>query len=158
MNKSYSELLSTLEILHENVSNFKNYNIDSSFPSSIDDVELKNPERLEILSVAYSQANILIEHAAEHFIALQRTLTEPILTIAPWSCLRALLETSALACWIINPEIDIKTRIGRSYALRFEDLCQQLRYSDLKINGFSREKIENRIDLVEQLALSMGYK
>jgi hypothetical protein len=74
---------------------------------------------------AYSQNGMQVLMACDQLDALSRTLTEPTLTIAPWTCVRAIIELAAVASWLIDPKIDVKERVERSFALRFEGLRQQ---------------------------------
>ena len=55
-----------------------------------------------------------------------------MLTIAaPWVCVRAILELTAVASWLVDPAIGAKIRAAVScYLLRFEGLRQQKRFAD----------------------------
>ena len=76
---------------------------------------------------AYSQNGVQVLMACDQLDALSKTLTEPTLTIAPWTCVRAIIELAAVASWLIDPKIGVKERVERSFALRFEGLRQQIR-------------------------------
>ncbi len=122
-------------------------------------------ERLEFVSpesvkTAYSQANVLIEAAGDHLNAFARVLKEPALTIAPWNCVRAVLETSAIAAWILDPTIGAKDRVSRCFAFRYEGLVQQLKFA----RACKEESLidvvdaaEKRITEVEAKALAQGF-
>ena len=85
--------------------------------------------------------------ACDQMVALSRTLTAPALTVAPWVSVRAILELTAVASWLIDPNIGVKERVQRSYALRFEGLRQQ----KLLVNA-TGEDTEPVVKLMENLA------
>src|SRR5215217_7687430 len=72
-------------------------------PGSIAESEIRNFHRPESIHTAQSQAWILVEVAADQLTALVKTLTEPVETVAPYTCVRSLLEGAALACWLFDP-------------------------------------------------------
>ena len=120
--------------------------------------ELKTFSREESVHTSHSQGSSFVEVSADHIMALIKTISEPVQTIAPWVCLRSALESAALATWMLDPSIDARTRVKRSFALRYEGFTQQAKIARaLKDNTFLK-KIEARIDEVEQLALSLGYE
>ena len=71
------------------------------------------------------QTRVLMEAATDHVGALIKTLTEPIQTMAPFSCVRCAMEVASLCCWILEPGIDCQERQSRSLALRKKGLVQQ---------------------------------
>jgi hypothetical protein len=95
--------------------------------------------------------------AADQLMTLVRSLTEPVQTISPWTCLRAILESSGLAVWFLEPDIGARLRVQRSFAFRFEGLDQQRKW--MRIAHESEvDKVTARIDAVEQIALNLGYE
>src|SRR4051812_26499260 len=60
-----------------------------------------NPRFEEHLRTAYYQGRFLIESAVEHLAAFESMLNEPTQTIAPWTCVRAILEASAVSAWLL---------------------------------------------------------
>ncbi|MFO8037529.1 MAG: hypothetical protein R6U57_12980 [Anaerolineales bacterium] len=122
------------------------------------DNELKTFPRQESVHTAHSQGSSLIEVSADHIMALIKTITEPVQTVAPWVCLRSALESAALATWILDPSIDAHTRVQRSFALRYEGFTQQAKIARALKDTTFLKKVEGRIDEVEELALSLGYK
>ena len=114
--------------------------------------------RAESVKVAYSQGNVMVEVAADHMMAFIKSLTVPAQTIAPWTCVRSVLESSALAIWFLDPTLDVRTRVGRGFAFRYEGLEQQVKWGRAAGRPQSElDKVESRIDEIEQLALSLGY-
>ena len=58
--------------------------------------------------------------------ALERVLTEPVMTVAPWTVGRSILETSGLAMWLLDPSLTAPLRVARGLTLRLYDLREQL--------------------------------
>lgn len=125
-------------------------------PVSQASLELVTFVRPESIGTAYSQALILFEAAADYSMALVKTLTEPAQTIAPWSCARSVLETSALATWLWDTKINARQRVQRSLAFRHEGLLQQLKFARAS-KAVDKQKIIERLDEVEQIALALGF-
>ena len=114
--------------------------------------------RPESLVTAWCIAAQLIESGGEHVTAFVKTITEPMEPIACWTCVRSMLESCALASWLLDPRIDARTRIGRVFAIRHEGIEQYLKY--VRATGRSGEylqSLEKRSDEVELVALKLGY-
>ena len=114
--------------------------------------------RPESLVTAWSQYALLIESGGEHVTAFVKTITEPMELIACWTCVRSMLESCALASWLLDPRINARTRVGRVFALRYEGMKQELKF--VRATGGSGEdlqSLEKRSDEVEQVALKLGY-
>ena len=95
--------------------------------------------------------------AGEHMEALTRTLKEPVLVFAPWVSLRALLEASSIATWLLDPAIDVNTRVRRSYSLRFEGLGQQRAIANVQGDKAVVADIAKRVDHLANEAKELGY-
>ena len=124
-------------------------------PGSIADLELQAFPRAESVHTASSQAWMLLDVTADQLTAFLKTVSEPFETIAPYTCIRSLLEAAALASWILDPTIDVRTRVSRSLALRYEGLVQQLRWA--KAAGKDPIKAERRLDHIVAVANTLGY-
>lgn len=122
---------------------------------SIAELELRTFPRAESVHTAHSQAWMLLEVAADQLTAFLKTVSEPFETIAPYTCVRALLEAAALASWILDPTIDVRTRVSRSLALRYEGIVQQLKWA--KAAGEDPTKAQRRLEKVVALANTLGY-
>jgi hypothetical protein len=121
------------------------------------EAELNGFQEPERVKDAHIQANLLFEGAADHLIAFTKTVTEPAATIAPWTCVRALLESCALSAWLIDPAIDATVRVQRSFAFRYEGLDQQVKCLRSFGNTADADQLINRIAEVERNALGLGY-
>ena len=75
-----------------------------------------------------------------------------------WSSVRGILEPCALATWLLDPSIDVKTRVEDALALRFEGMDQQIKMMRTAHRVEHIEAISRRIDKVEQEAISLGYE
>jgi hypothetical protein len=124
-------------------------------PGSKGDAELRAFSRPESLHTAHSQAWMLMEVTADHLTAFIKTISEPVETVAPYTCTRSLLEASALACWLLDPSIDSRTRVSRSLALRFEGLEQQVKWA--KAAGQDPSKGEQRLQHAAGAAAEIGF-
>jgi hypothetical protein len=119
--------------------------------------ELVNFPRREFVLTAYCQGDMLLEGASELVTCFIRTCAEPALPIASWSTVRAAIESCALASWLLSPGIDVRTRVKRSFAFRFEGLDQQARMARAMNRPGNLEAIIQRINEVEQTAISVGF-
>jgi hypothetical protein len=119
--------------------------------------ELNEFDNPEFIRVAYAQANMLMEGAADHLTAFVKTVTEPVQTVAPWTCVRAAIECGALASWLLDPSLDMRTRVQRSFAFRYKGLSEQVKFARVSSNSADVDKANTRIDEVEQDALQLGF-
>ena len=97
-------------------------------PGSLADKEVASFPGTEAVASAFSQAFIAITVAGEHIAALDRVLSEPVMTFAPWTALRMVLEASATALWLLDKDISANERVTRSMALRYEHIQDALRF------------------------------
>jgi hypothetical protein len=133
------------------------YNNEPTANSIATNEKTSFPKRESVENAHYGGI-LSIEAAADHLMAFADTLAEPAKTVAPWTCVRGLLESCALACWFLNPIIDVKTRVGRYFAFRYIGFVQQIKL--LNVDGNRQEdvnKVEQRIQKVEQDALKLGF-
>jgi len=111
----------------------------------------------ELITSVHSQGILRIEVAGDHMIALGRTITEPVLVFPAWVCVRALLEASASAAWLLDPGIDADTRVRRSYSLRFEGLSQQKKIAHTQGDTKIVADITKRVDELAAEAAGLGF-
>ena len=111
----------------------------------------------ELVSSVHIQGILRIEVAGDHLIALGRAISEPVLVFPSWLCLRALLEASASAAWLLDPAIDVDTRVRRSYSLRFEGLGQQKKIANTQGDTKVVADITRRIDDLANEAATLGF-
>src|SRR5215469_13492301 len=110
-----------LNALHDEVGRFLESHGNRPAPGSKLAAEM-TVFRADEVMCAYLHGSLLIQIVADQLTALTKTITEPVQTIAPWTCLRALLESAALSAWLLEPDIGGKVRVQRSLAHRHEGL------------------------------------
>jgi hypothetical protein len=119
--------------------------------------ELNEFDDPEFIRTTYGQANMLMESAADHLTAFIKTVTEPVQTVAPWTCVRAAMECGALASWLLDPNLDMRTRVQRSFAFRYKGLSEQVKFARASGSSADAKKASMRIDEVEQDAQELGF-
>lgn len=152
-----TKTVESLENLIDEVSIFLQRWSSGPTPNSQAITELKSFQCSESVMTAYSQGSVLSVAATDQSKAFIRTVVEPAQTFAPWTCVRAVVESSALAAWLLDPVIDVRTRVQRSFALRYEGLIQAVKFVRVAGNQADIDKSIKRIDDVEQDALNLGY-
>jgi hypothetical protein len=98
-----------------------------------------------------------MESAADHLMVFADSMIQPAKTVAPWTCVRGLLESCAIAAWFLDPEIDVRTRIARCFAFRYAGFVQQIKYFQIDNRRTEIDQAKQRMIDVEQDALSLGY-
>jgi hypothetical protein len=151
------KMIQAIRNLHQETARVLNTLGHAILPGSLAEAELNGFPEPERVKDAYIQANLLFEGAADHLIAFTKTVTEPAATIAPWTCVRALLESCALAAWLIDPAIDATVRVQRSFVFRYEGLDQQVKCLRSFGQTSATDQVLNRIAEVERDALRLGY-
>ena len=124
-------------------------------PNSPAAVELQTFARPQSVHTAHGQAWMLVEVTADQLTAFLKTVTEPVETVAPYTCVRSLLEAAALSCWLLDPDVDAQTRVGRSIALRYQGMEQQLKWA--RSAGEDPQKASVLLDNIAKVATSLGY-
>ena len=114
------------------------------FPNSQASQELKDCSNKELLEIAYYQGVLQHFVSSDHMSALKRTLEPTVLSFAPWTCARVVLETCSLGVWLLDTEINSKERITRSLNLRLEDENQKIKLLRKKL-----ERISNQDQIAE---------
>lgn len=128
-------------------------------PSSMAAQERSSFQKPTSIDNASSIAVPLIELGAEHLSVFNKILVEPVEVIASWTCVRSMLESCALAAWLLDPGITSHARVSRVFALRYEDIQQEkilAGIADPKDPAVNRLKA--RIEEAEKDATSLGFK
>ena len=150
--------IDTLVTLHDISGNHFNESGNIPLENSIAITELDDFNKPDLLKTAYAQGSILVEVAADHLIAFTRAFTEPVLTISSWTCVRAILESGAIASWLLDPKIERKIRVQRSFAFRYEGLIQQVKFGRSTGDENNIKDAILRVDEVEEKALEIGFE
>ena len=111
----------------------------------------------ESAKTAHYSGVLSMESAGDHLMAFVDCVAEPSKTVAPWTCVRGLLESSALAVWLLDPNIDAKARVGRSFAFRYVGFVQQIKFYRVTQRQPEIDYVQKRMTKVEQHAISLGY-
>jgi hypothetical protein len=114
------------------------------------------PKQLLVKDV-YARGGQSMELAADHLMAFADCFVEPAKTVAPWTCVRGLLESCALAAWFLDPAIDARARVGRCFAFRYAGFVQQIKWFQVDGRQVEIDRTKRRISKVEQDAVSLGY-
>ena len=117
---------------------------ESGSPASQELDACPAPEQVE---TAYSFAIQRLLFVFDHMGALQRALVEPWLTYSPWTCARGALESCSVADWLLDPAIDYRDRVSRSFNLRLQNLRSQIVFfrSEPEPPGEAIPKLEGRV-------------
>jgi hypothetical protein len=149
-------LLAEIVALHDAVGRLFADAGHDPLPGSKAEHELRSYERPTIIETAYSQATLLIEAASDHLILFTRSMQEPVLSIAPWSGIRSLLEASAVATWLLDGQIGATERAIRSFSFRLEGLHQQAKLARSSHDDAVLEKVGERTRKIERDANTLG--
>ena len=90
--------------------------------------EAKGIQPSGLLEATYTQGALSINIAADHLLVLKRALTLPVMTFAPWTISRTILEATSMGHWLFDCQITNKERVTRSLNLRLRDLQGQLEF------------------------------
>jgi len=127
-------------------------------PGSMADVENQSASRPESIVTAWGIGALLIDFGFQHVAAFVRTLDDPASSIAAGTCVRSMLESCAMAAWLLDPTIDATKRISRVFARRYSGLDQQLKYGrSVGVPPSQIESEEKRIDALEATVVALGY-
>jgi hypothetical protein len=112
----------------------------------------------ESITTAIAVGGQLVELGSEHITAFLKSITEPVEPLACLTCVRSMLEPCALAAWLLDPTINAKERVGRTFGYRLDGFKQQR--STLGAAGAPAsqlKEVEDRRVQVERDAIKLGY-
>jgi hypothetical protein len=114
--------------------------------------------KLDAIFNGIAIAGQLIESGSDHLSAFAKILVEPIEITAAWTCIRSMLESCALAAWLLDPEIVAQARASRVFALRYEGMDQLLKLGRaMSAPAADLAAQEARFDVLEKDALALGF-
>ena len=92
-------------------------------------------------------------------MAFVKTISEPALPIACWTCIRSMMEPCARAAWLLDPAIGADLRVRRAFAIEFDGLAQDLRFARAMQQPVQvQEDIKSRIEEVEREAVQLDFR
>lgn len=121
------------------------------------DVAQRSFTRKKSVRTADAQTSIYLEAAADNLKAFDRLITIGEFAIAPWVSARASLEACALVNWLLDSELDIKERVGRSLALRYDTLRSQEKFANGTDNKNELSSVQEQMEKVERIAIECGF-
>ena len=74
-----------------------------------------------VLQEAYDKGVRSLVVACDYALALDRTLSESILSFSPWACLRHILESCSMCIWMLDNSIKLEERATRSLNVQFDE-------------------------------------
>lgn len=122
------------------------------------DVARQSFTREESVLTADAQTGVFLEAAADNLRALDRLITMGEFAISPWVNARASFEACALVNWLLDRDIEIKERVGRSLALRYEALRSQEKFANVTDDKSALSSIQEQLDKIEQIAIECGFR
>lgn len=135
--------------------------LDNAGPKPVRDSpaanEIRSFPRPESMETAFGMASQSLIAATDYLEALDFLVQKEKFAIAPWSCARGMVESSALCSWLFEMGIDPRERVSRSLSLRYAALREQQKMARYDGNTLKIKEIEERIDTIETIALDLGY-
>lgn len=125
--------------------------------ASIATQELVSFPTPELVRDVHYRGALSMEAAADHLVSFADLLTEPAKTGAPWTCVRGLMESSAIGIWFLSPDIDVRERVARCFAFRYIGFVQQIKFFQASSESSRIDDVRRRMSKVENDALSLGY-
>lgn len=149
--------LEGLRWLHDETGRFLKQSGHQPSVGSIAQTESRIPELGKRAIDAHQQGTTLIEVAADHIQAFLKTLTNPVQTIAPFGSVRSVMECCALASWLLDPDIEVRTRVQRSLAFRFEGLTRQATFGEDVSDTDGTTRVRLRMEKIKKEAIKLGF-
>jgi hypothetical protein len=150
------QVVSIFETLHADLSNALAALSADPMPGSPGEGELRSAELREHILTAFAQSSLLIEAAQDHLTAFVISITQPALTVSPWTSVRGVLETSAVSRWLLEPEIGAQVRTARAFQFRYAGLSQQLKFARVASEDSHLLAIDRHLAEVLEHASSHG--
>nr|MDQ5827016.1 hypothetical protein [Chloroflexota bacterium] len=150
-------MLSAVNDLYDGTGQIFNQYLHQPAANSIADLELKSFPEPGLVNDVYYRGMLSMEAAGDHLMGFTACMAEPAKTLAPATCVRGLLESCALAAWLLDPDIDASTRMGRCFAFRYEGFVQQIKCLRVDKRQAEIDLVKKRMTQVEQDAVSLGY-
>jgi hypothetical protein len=155
--KDVLNMLSAVERFIEEMARIYNqYNNEPASGSMAFQEQTSFPNN-ELIKDVHYRGMLSAESAADHLMVFADSVAEPAKTVAPWTCVRGLLESCALAAWFLDSTVDAKSRVGRCFAFRYVGFVQQIKLGQVTKRPSEIDKTRQRMTKVEEEAVSLGY-
>jgi len=119
--------------------------------------EIRSFPRPESVQTAFSQASQSFISATDYLEALDSLVSMEKFAMAPWSCARGMIESSAISTWLFQMGIGPKERVSRSLSLRYAALREQEKMARYDGDNKKVQDIKDRIESIENLAVELGF-
>lgn len=139
------QIVAVFDTLHAGLSGALDALSEDPMPGSQAEAELRSEDIQDHILTAFSQSSILFETAADHLSAFVRGITQPALTISPWTSVRGALEASAMCRWLLEADIDAEARAARTIQFRCEGLSQQLKFARVAGRPVDLARVEEHL-------------
>jgi hypothetical protein len=113
-----------------------------------------DPEKVK---TAFSQGWLLLEVADDQVESFIRSVANPALPFAASTSVRAILESSALATWLVDTDITVQDRVKRSFAFRYEGIEQERKWLNSIGETTKATEKATRIENIELEAVALGF-
>ena len=134
----WSEMPKGLETLHSlSLASFDAQNRYKGQPlaGSIASKELSQYAGDSVLQEAYGKGARSLYVACDAALALDRTLSEPLLSYSPWVCLRHIYESCSICIWMLDVSISPKERAIRYLNVQFDEDKHKLTFMRKLLSG-----------------------
>lgn len=115
-------------------------------PGSQASGELNSFVEKNLVEDVYMRATLCQESAVDHFMAFLDSVKKPAKSLAPYTCVRSLLESSSIALWLFDLNIDVKERVGRGLGFRYDEFEEQIKFLNCdKVEPTEAQKLVEEI-------------
>ena len=150
-------MISAMRILFDGSAQIYNRYKNEPTSESLAVQERKSFSNQSLIEDVHYRGILSMESAADHLMAFADSIAEPAKTIAPWTSVRGLLESCALAVWFLDPTITANVRVGRCFAFRYLGFIEQIKFLQVNKAHTEIDQVQKRIIKVDQDAVSLGY-
>ena len=120
-------------------------------------IEIRSFPRPKSVQTAFFQASQSFISATDYLEALDSLVSMEKFAMAPWSCARGMIESSALSTWLFEMGIGPQERVSRSLSLRYAALREQEKMARYDGDTKKVQEIKDRIESIENVALELGF-
>ncbi|GMU39236.1 MAG: hypothetical protein AMXMBFR23_01020 [Chloroflexota bacterium] len=127
-------------------------------PGSPGDQELKLTRHV---AEPFSISLQAIVFAGDHAFALRRLLTSPVMTFAPWTVTRGVIEACSQRLWFLDPALTVSGRVARGLNARLTSIND----GDKFVRGSTRteakaesERLQHRREHLTEVAAAEGIE
>ncbi|RPI76186.1 MAG: hypothetical protein EHM45_13685 [Desulfobacteraceae bacterium] len=125
-------------------------------PNSPADREIISYPNKKLIQEAFLRGILLVTIAKQNFTELESLVVQKLYPIAPYICARSLLESAAVATWLLCDEINSKDRINRYFSYCYTNLIEQRKYFHYIGNTQKENKARIKISDLEVKAINAG--